>query len=262
MATGRQYGGGIPHGRTDAVGRLVCTVGVKREGIDFDAIDGEPSRIFVLTLSPKSKPAPHVQFMSTVSQVLNESGRKRILAARGADEIYRVFTAPPQEAPAAPAEPMVPAPTGPFHLRQYLRAEAVEPHLKARTKEQAIVELLELLHSAGRLPKVRPAADAVLAREAQMATGMGEGVAIPHGRTNAVERLVCAVGVSRDGIDFGAVDGKDAQIVILVVTPEGGADPYVQFVGSLMSALDDEGREQALAAGTREELHEVLTRED
>ena len=263
MSTGLQYGVAIPHGRTDAVGRLVCAVGVKPEGVDFEAIDGEPSRIFVLTLSPKRKPAPHVQFMSTVSQVLNETGRKRILATDGAEEIYRVFTTPPQELAAAPApsKPAVPPPTGPFHLRQYLRPEAVEPQLKAGTKESAIVELLELLNAARLLADVRPAADAVLAREAQMATGMGEGVAIPHGRTNAVEHLRCAVGISRGGIDFGAVDGKPARIVILVLTPEGGADPYLQFVGSLMSALDDEGREQALAAGSREELYRLLTRE-
>ncbi|MHC4294453.1 MAG: cation:proton antiporter domain-containing protein [Planctomycetota bacterium] len=94
MSTGLQYGVAIPHAKTDAVDRLICTVGIKKDGVDFDAMDGEPSRIFVLTLSPKSKPAPHVQFMSTISQILNDEGRNRILSAKNARDIYRAFTEP------------------------------------------------------------------------------------------------------------------------------------------------------------------------
>ncbi len=94
MSTGLQYGVAIPHGKTDAVNRLVCAVGIKKEGMDFDAMDHEPSTIFILTLSPKSKPAPHVQFMSTVSEILNAPGRRRILDCKNADQLYRAFTEP------------------------------------------------------------------------------------------------------------------------------------------------------------------------
>ena len=94
MSTGLQYGVAIPHSRTDAVDRLVCAVGIKKEGVDFDAMDGEPSRIFVMTLSPKTRPAPHVQFMSTVSRILDAAGRERVLSCTTAREICDVFTAP------------------------------------------------------------------------------------------------------------------------------------------------------------------------
>jgi len=95
MSTGLQYGVAIPHGKTDTVTGLVCALGVKKDGVDFEAMDGEPSKIFILTLSPKSKPAPHVQFMSAVSKMLDETGRQRILSARSARAIYRFVTATP-----------------------------------------------------------------------------------------------------------------------------------------------------------------------
>ena len=94
MSTGLQYGVAIPHGKTDAVDRLVCAVGIKARGVDFDSMDGRPSTIVVLTLSPKSKPAPHIQFMSTISQVLDHDGRERILSCSGVEQLYGALTIP------------------------------------------------------------------------------------------------------------------------------------------------------------------------
>ena len=99
LSTGLQYGVAVPHARTDAVDALVCAVSLKPEGIDFEAMDHQPSTIFILTLSPKDKPAPHVQFMSTISQILNASGRERVLACTTARQIYEVLTAPLPERP-------------------------------------------------------------------------------------------------------------------------------------------------------------------
>lgn len=103
MSTGLQYGVAIPHGKTDMVDRLVCAVGLKPEGVDFDAMDGQPSTIFVLTLSPKNKPAPHVQFMSAISTMLNSTGRRKILACRERRQIYQLMTSTPVAAEARPA---------------------------------------------------------------------------------------------------------------------------------------------------------------
>ncbi len=92
MSTGMQYGVAIPHARTDAVSQLECVIGLQKEGIDFDAMDEEPSRIFVMVLSPRHAAAPHVQFMSTVSQVLDESGRAALLACTTPSEMYHALT--------------------------------------------------------------------------------------------------------------------------------------------------------------------------
>ena len=252
MSTGLQYGVAIPHGKCDAVNRLVCAVGIHRKGIDFDAMDHQPSTIFFLTLSPVGKPAPHVQFMSTISQILNSSGRERILACRSADEIYDALTQPPRRRAVRGALPAR------FRLADYLSPDLLTPALRGRTKTEVIDELLDLLRTRELIADHRVAREAVLAREDQMSTGMAEGVAIPHGRTDAVDRLVCAVGVKASGVDFGSADGKPTQIIVLALTPTHGGDPYLQFAAAIVGALDEPGREKVLAARTPEDLYAAL----
>ena len=92
MSTGMERGIAIPHAKTDAVSTLVCAVGLKPEGIDFGAFDGKPSTIFVLTLSPNKVGTPHVQFMSTVSQILITDARKRLLACKTSTRMYQALT--------------------------------------------------------------------------------------------------------------------------------------------------------------------------
>ena len=256
MSTGLQYGVAIPHGKTDAVDGLVCAVGIKAEGVDFDSLDGEPARIIVLTLSPKTKAAPHIQFMSTVSQILSAEGRRRILACKSAREIHGIFTSRPRPAP-APAPPRRPV-SAKFDLGDYFETDLVEPSLRSTTKAEVLFELLELIGRSGYVRDIDAAAKAVLDREDQMPTGMEHGIAIPHGRTDAVDRLVCALGVKREGIEFGSADGKPSTIFLMVLTPQEGADPYLQFVASVMSVLDEEGRSRVLAARSREELYEAI----
>jgi mannitol/fructose-specific phosphotransferase system IIA component (Ntr-type) len=255
MSTGLQYGVAIPHGKTDAVDRLVCCVGVAPDGVEFDSMDGQPSRIFILTLSPKSKPAPHLQFMSTVSRVLNDAGRTRVLAARTTREVLDAFTRP---APAAPAPAAKPMPTS-LALADYIRPECLQPRLRATTKEEVIRELVDLLVHAGCVSDAPAALHAVLDREGQLSTGMTDGIAIPHGRTDAVDRMACAVGVKPEGLDFDSVDGEPTRIFVLVLTTPAGAEPYLQFVASVMGALTDAGRQRVLAARTAEELSAALT---
>ena len=262
MSTGLQFGVAIPHGKTDTVDRLVCAVGIKKGGVDFDSIDHEPSTIFVLTLSPKSKPAPHIQFMSTISQILNRSGRERILSCENTRQLYEAFTAPPRRLPAdGPAAPITQSVPSEFRLADYIKPELLEPNLRGETKEEVIIELLSLLESDGVLLNARRAAEAVLARETQLSTGMEQGIAVPHARTDAVAGLVCAIGIKRDGVDFNAVDARATTIVILVLTPQSGATPYLQFMASVMGVLDEAGRKAALSARTSQDLSMVLTRE-
>jgi mannitol/fructose-specific phosphotransferase system IIA component (Ntr-type) len=263
MSTGLQYGVAIPHGRTDTVDHLICSMGVHRQGVDFGALDDRPSHIFFLTLSPTNKPAPHVQFMSTVSQVLNASGRERILACQDRREIYQVLIAPPSARRAAPAPAPEPASAaGQFELAKYLDPTVLEPNLSGTTRDEVIDELFGLLDDQGLLDDRAAARQAVLDREREMSTGIGERVAIPHARTEAVQELVCAVGVCREGIDFGSLDGSPVQIIVLALTPPAGSDPYLQFAAAMVSALSARGRSRLLAARTGQEMYDALMADD
>ena len=92
MSTGMNNGVAIPHGKTDSVDRLVVAVGLKSSGIDFDSVDRKTSDIFIMTISPASRSGPHIQFLAEVSKVLrDEDSRRRLRAARSADDVIRVF---------------------------------------------------------------------------------------------------------------------------------------------------------------------------
>lgn len=92
MSTGIQHGVAIPHAKTKAVKELVACIGLKPEGIDFDALDGEPSTIFIMTLSPVDRVGPHVQFLAEISMVIKtQEARDRLLGAKSAADVLAVF---------------------------------------------------------------------------------------------------------------------------------------------------------------------------
>jgi len=93
MSTGMKHGIAIPHGKTDSVSDLVACIGISDHPVDFDSLDQEPCRIFIMTLSPIDKTGPHLQFLAEVS-LLFKSAEKRqeILNAVDKSDIIRVLT--------------------------------------------------------------------------------------------------------------------------------------------------------------------------
>jgi len=93
MSTGMEYGIAIPHGKTDSVDHLITAVALKKEGVDFDSMDGQVSKVFIMTISPLSRSGPHIQFLAEVSKLLKEpEAREMLLAARTVEEVIRVFS--------------------------------------------------------------------------------------------------------------------------------------------------------------------------
>jgi mannitol/fructose-specific phosphotransferase system IIA component (Ntr-type) len=266
MSTGMQYGIAIPHGRTDSVSELVCAVGLKPEGVDFDSIDGEPTRIVVLTLSPQNAAAPHVQFMSAVSQFLNAEGRVSLLECRSTDEMYKLLT----ESSAVERRKITSVPikrlTGQGGMQpglaKYLRPECIDTDLPGSTKEEVIDALLDILVRNNVVKNLSTVRMTILERERQMSTGMEHGIAIPHARTDEVSELVCAVGLKKDGLDFDAIDGQPSQIFVLTLSPRAATDPHIQFMAMISRVLDDAGRARVLAAENAQQVYEALTRGD
>ena len=260
MSTGMQYGIAIPHARTDMVGSLVCAIGLHPEGVDFDAIDGQPSQIFVLTLSPRSAAAPHMQFMSMVSQVLDEQGRVSLLSCESPQEMYDVLNggSAPRRVMATSVEPAATPAAAASGLIETFRRDLMVCGLKGVSKESVIAELVGLLAKKGAIRDTRKVTDLVIEREREMSTGLEHGVAIPHARTDEVESLVCAVGVSQAGVDFGSLDGERSHIFVLTLSPAGAPVHHIQFMAIVSRALDKEGRALAMAARTPEDLYRVF----
>jgi len=146
-------------------------------------------------------------------------------------------------------------------LKHYITPRLIEPNLKGSTKEQIIAELIELLVRSGLLRKkdAPDAIKAVLEREESMSTGMQYGIAIPHGKTDVVDDLVCAVGIKREGIDFNAMDGQPSRIFFLTLSPTNKPAPHVHFMATISQVLDKQGREKILTCKTAQEIYKVLT---
>ncbi len=125
-------------------------------------------------------------------------------------------------------------------LARHLSQEAMVPDLKATTKRAAIAELIDVLARAGLVKDSDAALASALKREAAMSTGLRHGIACPHARTDAVGRLVCAVGLKADGIEFQSMDAQPARVIILTLSPTTAESPYMAFMSSAMAVLHEE----------------------
>jgi mannitol/fructose-specific phosphotransferase system IIA component (Ntr-type) len=93
MSTGMKHGIAIPHGKTSAVSDLVACIGISDTAVDFDSLDHEPCRIFIMTLSPIDKTGPHLQFLAEVSLLFKSSEKRaEILASANSEQILRILT--------------------------------------------------------------------------------------------------------------------------------------------------------------------------
>ena len=93
MSTGMKHGIAIPHGKTDTVTDLVACIGISNKPVDFDSLDQEPCRIFIMTLSPVNKTGPHLQFLAEISLLFKSAEkRQKILDTADKSEIIKILT--------------------------------------------------------------------------------------------------------------------------------------------------------------------------
>ncbi|MBP7829197.1 MAG: PTS sugar transporter subunit IIA [Kiritimatiellae bacterium] len=150
-----------------------------------------------------------------------------------------------------------------MNLRKVMSPATISVALKSDTKEGIIGELMDLLMAAGKIRDLKARKDAlavVLEREKKMSTGMQNGIAIPHGKTDTVDSLVAAIGLKKEGVDFQALDGQPSRIFIMTLSPDTRTGPHIQFLAEISRQLSDAGtRERVLKAATPEEVLDLLS---
>lgn len=140
-------------------------------------------------------------------------------------------------------------------LSELLTAGRVRIPLAAQSKDAVLEELVEILRDAGAVEDAGHVLHAVRQREAQLSTGVGGGVAIPHGKAEGIDTLAVAAGVTGEPIDFEALDGKPVQLFFLLAGPEAVAGAHVQALASISRLLRHDGvRERLCASATPEEF--------
>lgn len=148
-------------------------------------------------------------------------------------------------------------------IMDFLNGEAVSANLKAQDKEGAIRELVDLLFKAGGIKDKEELINTLLAREALGSTGIGQGIGIPHGKSNKVKGLVAAFGLSRKGVKFDSLDGEPVYIFFLLVAPEESAGPHLKALARISRFLKDKYfRDLLKEAKDEKEILKILKEED
>ena len=120
-----------------------------------------------------------------------------------------------------------------MQLTHILQPACVKVPLESRDKNSAISELIEILAAQNLLVDKEAVSEAVFTREQTRSTGIGSGIAIPHGKCHAVKELVMALGIAQDPIDFESVDGHPVTIIILLVSPTDQTGPHIQALAAI-----------------------------
>ncbi len=148
-------------------------------------------------------------------------------------------------------------------LTEILQPSCVKVPLESKDKKSAIIELVDLLDSKHLLSDKDIVLESVLMREQTRSTGIGSGIAIPHGKCNAVKELIMAVGIADEPIDFESVDAKPVKIILLLVSPANQTGPHIQALAQISRLmLDEKFKENLENSSSADEAYELLSKKD
>lgn len=137
--------------------------------------------------------------------------------------------------------------------------QLIKVGLTGVNKFQVIEEMVDLLDNAKMLNDHSIALDDVIEREQYLSTGLENGVAIPHAKTDTVDELRLAFGISKEGIDFDSLDGQPATLVFLVLSPKDTSGPHIQLLARISRNLKrEEIRSALLNCDSPEKVNEVF----
>ncbi len=126
-----------------------------------------------------------------------------------------------------------------MNISDALRETCVIADLKGETKEEVLNELVVALKEMGLIENVEEAVKVILEREKLGSTGIGDGVAIPHGKMKRLQNVLCAFGKSTRGIPFGAVDGQPVHIFFLLLAPEESTGLHLKMLSRISRIVRD-----------------------
>lgn len=148
-------------------------------------------------------------------------------------------------------------------ILDYLETDTITVDLKSTGKKEAVEELCRLLANAKDIEKTGKLVEVILEREKLGSTGIGQGVAIPHAKSETVKDLMIAAGLSKRGVNFEALDGELVYIIFLLIAPPDSAGLHLKSLAKISRLLKDKFFRQALRdAQTSEEFLSVIKEED
>jgi PTS system fructose-specific IIC component len=142
-----------------------------------------------------------------------------------------------------------------MNILDILSPKGIKVPLVANDKKGAIDELVDLIAAAGLITQPDVLRKVVWEREQQRTTGIGEGLAIPHGKAASARKLVIAIGRPAQPIDFGSIDNKPVKLIVLLASPPDKTSDHIQALGKISRLMaDPKFRAAAYAAQSADEL--------
>jgi len=148
-------------------------------------------------------------------------------------------------------------------ILEYLKEEWVIPDLQGTDKLSVLKELSQVLVKPCQVSSHEELLQVLLEREKLESTGIGEGIAIPHGRLKKLKSFFISFGRSIKGLDFDSIDHKPSQIFFLVMAPENSAVNNLKLLGRIVTLLKDPSFKKRLTgASSQKELFQIISEED
>lgn len=148
-------------------------------------------------------------------------------------------------------------------LTDLLKKEMIVPELKGEGKEDVINELIDLFKNDPRVDDIEKVRAAVMARENIMSTGVGKNFAIPHGKTDAVDDVLCAFGKTTREIEYQSLDNQPVHLLFLLVGKENQVSLHIKLLSRISRMMTrDDFRTQLLEAKTQDEIFELFKQEE
>ena len=150
-----------------------------------------------------------------------------------------------------------------MRIAEFLSPDAIIANLASRSKAGVIEELSEPLCRGIPWLKTQRIADVLEAREKLGSTGIGDGVAIPHGKMSELPRLLASFGISREGVNFDAIDGKPTHLFFALIAPENSAGVHLKALARISRLFKSpQFRQAILEARTPAEIYQLISTED
>ncbi len=150
-----------------------------------------------------------------------------------------------------------------MNLTDILPQDAIKVGLEGENKGEIIEELVNLLESDEKAFDSEGVLQAVMEREKIMSTGIGNGIAIPHGKSEHVSDLVAAMGIRSSGAAFDSLDGEPVFIFFLLVSPPDTSGPHIRALARISRLLKNtEFRKTLISAQTAKEVREIIAKEE
>ena len=150
-----------------------------------------------------------------------------------------------------------------MRLTDILQPDCVVVPLVASTKEQAIYALADTLVEHTPINDGVELKKAIWQREMTRTTGIGHGIGIPHGKAEGVDQLRMALGLAAEPIEFGAIDGRPVDLIILLASPVDQTGPHIQALAKISRMLTDEAfRNEIKTASSPEALYEMISQHE